>query len=230
MKSLKRCCFSLICREIILGNHMCFMLQASASAIPSSLELSSLLHLFSICYFQCICTKNNRFCSALDLRYPHTHSGTLTQWYISRSSRWMTVAIAASICFWFFLSLNIYENWFLICFFFWFFAIDERRLGRLGCVGMAFRLAERDLCQSVQWQRFSWANKVVHVALSYSYIMPIHPATYVTCCAPSPSPSLTPYANMSTSGSMSMSARSIHERARWQNTIWFESEHSKTGI
>jgi len=32
-----------------------------------------------------------------------------------------------------------------------------------------------------QWQRFSWANKVVHVALSYSYIMAVHPATYVTC-------------------------------------------------
>lgn len=31
-----------------------------------------------------------------------------------------------------------------------------------------------------QWQRFSWANKVVHVALSYSYIMAVHPATYVT--------------------------------------------------
>lgn len=47
----------------------------------------------------------------------------------------MTDAIAASICFCSFLSLNIYENWFLIYFFgflfgcFLFFAIDERRLG-----------------------------------------------------------------------------------------------------
>lgn len=63
--------------------------------------------------------------------YTHTH----THSYICRSSRWMTAAIAASICFGSFLSLNIYENWFLIYFFgflfdcFLFFAIDERRLG-----------------------------------------------------------------------------------------------------
>lgn len=131
------------------------------------------------------------------------------------------------------LIFDLFFCWFLVRLF---FVFRDRRasIGAWAALAWAFRLAARDLCQSEQWQRFSWANKVVHVALSYSYIMPIHPTTYVTCRAPSPipSPSATPSPTQSPSANMStsMSTRSIHERARWQNTIWFSSEHSKTRI
>lgn len=134
MKSLKRCCFSLICREIILGNHMCFMLQASASAISSSLELSSLLHLFSICYFQCICTKNNCFCSALDLsKIPthtlrHTHTVTHLQIFTMDDSRDCRVDL--------FLVLFVAEHLQKLIFDLFFFLVFRDRRASIGPIGL----------------------------------------------------------------------------------------------
>lgn len=67
-----------------------------------------------------------------------------------------------------------WPNTFLDNFFFFFAAIDWLFWRWMPISAVRWFMSVK------QWQRFSWANKVVHVALSYSYIMAVHPATYVT--------------------------------------------------